>query len=118
MAALAPEQEPKVGIGISTPVEQPSLNEIPKNPDADRILEGEGELREFIKPRDETASHVQGEKGETLLVATGIPTTSDLQLPEKELKPRQWYHFHKHAGDAITWIVETILRRDKMKAKE
>lgn len=118
--ALAEQQPIGVGTPNTEPVQQSPLVEVARTADTKTIEDGQEELKGFVEARQETPTSVDGEKGEPLLKASGngIPSLADLSLPEKELKPIRWYHFHTHIGNALIWMKERILRRDKMAGKE
>lgn len=121
MSTAIAEQQP-IGVGTpnTEPVQQSPLAEVARNADTRTIEDGKEELQGFVEARQETPTSVDGEKGEPLLKASGngIPSLADLSLPEKEIKPIRWHHFRAHIEKAIIWISETLLRRNKMQAKE
>jgi hypothetical protein len=123
MATLAPEIEPKVEIGVSNqqPL-QPRVEQavLTRPEDAAQIAKGEKELHEVLRPTvlEEPTDVV--DEGKTIL-STGIVPTGQISLSDEVIKNERlkWYHHvHKNIGKAVTWLVESVLRREKKEAIE
>lgn len=117
--ATVQELDRPVEAGVQQPQPESTLSERPVNPELETLESDRQELGEFIKavPDPTQAQSVVGDDGERILDA-GIADVVDLSLPQEDLKPNKWYHFHKPIIKALVWIVETILRRDKKEAVE
>lgn len=97
----------------------PALVERPVDPNTGKLEKGRQELAGFLDPvASQTLEGLEGlleEKKEH-----GIPDIKDISLPDEVIlkEAPKWYHVHKHIGNAVTWLVEQVLRRDKKQALE
>lgn len=101
---LRPTEEPKLDRRVE------DAHEILRTPEDEERLGKILEKRQTV-PVTQQVTDDQGNK----VLESRIPTLDELSLPQDQVKPLRWYHFHTHIGSAIKWVVDSILRREKKK---